>query len=320
MKRWPHSGVPPIGRRTFLTRILGAGAVAFYSRSALQLSAEEPAGKPLRITFFTDIHARTEWETPVAMLKAAHVIREQPSDLIICGGDIITDGFQSRIGGVTERWAKAREMFAAIEKPIHMAIGNHDLVGADPDDGSPPASNPRDPFLSFSGQTQTYQSLDVHGHHVIFLDPFKMTQDNLKYKGLIETGQIHWLKQDLQAVDPDTPIILVCHMPLLTAFYQMTRAATAPAPSNRVLTNNIEVLKLFEGHNLRLVLQGHLHVQEVMRWRGITFITGGAVCGKWWRGCYHGTCEGIGSIYLTNHSVDWTYVPIPWTAKRPRHV
>jgi 3',5'-cyclic-AMP phosphodiesterase len=112
----------------------------------------------------------------------------------------------------------------------------------------------------------------------------------------------------------------VSHVPLLTSFYQATEGATAPAPRNRVVVNSAEVLRLFDAHNLLLVLQGHLHVNEMIRRRNTTFITGGAVAGKWWRGPWHGTEEGFGVVTLRSGRVDWEYVDYGWTARRPAGV
>ena len=79
-----------------------------------------------------------------------------------------------------------------------------------------------------------------------------------------------------------------------SSFFQATAGHEEAAPRNRVVVNNREVLDCFAKHRLRLVLQGHLHVNEMLRWRGTTFITGGAVCGQWWRGRWHGTDPRFG--------------------------
>jgi hypothetical protein len=108
-------------------------------------------------------------------------------------------------------------------------------------------------------------------------------------------------------------------MPLLTAFYGATAGTTVAAPPNRVVVNNREVLGLFAEHNLMLVLQGHLHAKELIRWRDTTFITGGAICGKWWRGDWFGTGPGFNIVTLSRDHVDWEYVEYGWTARRPRN-
>ena len=111
--------------------------------------------------------------------------------------------------------------------------------------------------------------------------------------------------------------MLVAHFPLLTGFYQMTGGIEEPVPANRGVVNNREVLAAFENHRLLAVLQGHLHVAELMRWRDTTFITGGAVCGKWWRGKWHETPEGFGVLLLHPDRVEWEYRAYGWEARRP---
>ena len=57
-----------------------------------------PAGevpKHPRVVFFTDVHTRTEWETPLALKQAAEKINALTPDAILCGGDLVTDGFQA---------------------------------------------------------------------------------------------------------------------------------------------------------------------------------------------------------------------------------
>ncbi len=58
---------------------------------------------------------------------------------------------------------------------------------------------------------------------------------------------------------------------------------------------------------LQLVLQGHLHVREEVRWGGTTFLTGGAVSGAWWRGAFHGTPPGFNVITLSDDRVECEY-------------
>jgi 3',5'-cyclic AMP phosphodiesterase CpdA len=271
----------------------------------------------LSMVFFSDVHARTEWQTPAAMARAAAAINARKPELIVAGGDLITDGFQSRSAAVAPRWEAYLEMHRALEAPVEPVLGNHDLVAADPDDGSPASPDPRAEFGEHFGLARTYRSFDASGYHFILLDSIVVSGDDLRYHGRIDDTQLAWLARDLANVEPDTPIVVATHIPLLTSFYQATDGATAAAPANRVVVNNREVLELFDDHNLLLVLQGHLHVDEMLRWRGTTFITGGAVCGKWWRGAWHGTPEGFGVLTLRPDRVDWEYVTYGWVAQRP---
>lgn len=304
----------PTTRREFL---VAAGMAACGLPGCASWLAKGAKDESLRLVFYTDVHARTEWETPRAMAMAAATINTYHPELIVAGGDLITDGFQSAAATVAHRWDAYLEMQRALSARVEPVIGNHDLVAADPDDGSPPSADPRAEFRSRLGVDSTYRSFDVGGYHFILLDSIVLSGDELRYHGRIDQAQLSWLRQDLAAVNTDTPIVVASHIPLLTAMFQAIEGATAVAEANRVVVNNREVLQLFAHHNLLLVLQGHLHVDEMLRWRDTTFITGGAVCGKWWGGSWHGTREGFGVLTLRPDRVEWGYHSFGWIPKRP---
>ena len=271
----------------------------------------------LRLVFYTDVHARTEWETPVAMTRATKAINAQKADLIIAGGDLITDGFQSSADRVAPRWDAYMKMHREIRGDLYPVIGNHDLVAAVPEDGTPAAKDPRTIYRLKMGLDRTYYSFNAVGYHFVILDSIQITGDEYKYQGMIWPEELEWLKQDLSRVQRGTPIVLVTHIPLLSAFYAATEGATFAAKKNRVVVNNREILRILEEHNVILVLQGHLHAKELLRWRDTTFIVGGAICGKWWRGPWHGTEEGFNVITLTGSHVDWEYIDYGWEERRP---
>ncbi len=305
-------------RRNFLNKLMG-GLVLFTGGCSKKwvwpiLGAD--AGS-VRLAFYTDVHARTEWETPAAMAQAANAINGRKSDMVVIGGDLITDGFQSSAAKVEPRWEAYMKMHQAIKVDVYPAIGNHDLVAVIPEDGTSAADNPRAEFLDLMGLGQTYYSFTAVGYHFIFLDAIQISRDECRYHGIVWPEQLAWLQQNLSTVSKGTPIIMVTHMPLLSAFYSASEGATVAAKPNRVVVNNCEVLKVLENHNLVLVLQGHLHVNEMIRWRGTTFITGGAICGKWWRGNWYGTEEGFYDITLTGNHVECSYIDYGWEARRP---
>jgi Icc protein len=238
---------------------------------------------------------------------------------VVAGGDLITDGFQNSVTTVKPRWDAYMEMHRAINSDVYPTLGNHDLVAARPEDGSPAAKDPRAAYRDRMGLDRTYYSFDAVGYRFFILDSIRVSGDEFKYHGHVSEQQLEWLKQELSSVPDHTPLIVVLHIPLITTFYSATRGATYQSRPNRVVTNNTEVLKIFSNHNLVLVLQGHLHVKERIWWRGTTFITGGAICARWWRGPWHGTAEGFNVITLRGNSVDWKYINYGWQAKRPRN-
>jgi 3',5'-cyclic-AMP phosphodiesterase len=276
-----------------------------------------PVPGPLKVVFFTDVHARTEWDTPAALRLAAAAINAQQADLVLCGGDMITDGYTSSPESVAPRWDVYRAFHDAIRPAPVSVIGNHDLVGVEPADGSPPAADPRADVRARMDLPRTYRSFNHGGYHFILLDSMEVTADEFKYRGRIDADQMAWLRANLAAVHPGTPIVVVSHIPLATRYYRAADGTETPPPPNRVVVNSREVLDAFAGHRLLAVLQGHLHIEERFQHDGVTFITGGSICGQWWRGPWQGTPEGFGVLSLHPDRVDWQYLPYGWQARRP---
>ncbi len=280
---------------------------------------QEPAAppRPLKAVFFSDTHARTEWETPEALNRAAQAINAQKADLVFCGGDMITEGFRCSESRALPRWEVYQAMRNAIHpKPIEI-IGNHDLVGIRPDDGSTAVDDPRAQARAQLQMPQTYRSFDQHGYHFILLDSIALTPDEIGYRGYIGPGQMRWLRRDLSQVSPGTPVVVVTHIPLLTDLSQLAAGSDRPPPSNRYITNNREVLAAFTNHHLLVALQGHLHINKSVQWQGSTFITGGSISGGWWRGPWEETPMGFGVLQLHPDHVEWSYHPLDWTPHRP---
>ena len=304
-------------RRALLGALGAAGAVIAAPGLARTSWRIRGAGRgALRLVFYTDIHAGAEPPGSDALGMAAAAINAQEPDLVLCGGDLIAGGFDARADAVAPRWDAYTGMARAIEAEHHAVIGNHDLVGARPADGSPPAADPRSEFRRHLGVGRTYDTFDALGYRFVLLDSLRISDAPHMYDGWVSAEQRGWLRGLLSRTPRDQPLVVVLHMPLLTAFFAATEGGTAPAPRNRVVINNTEVLALFADHNLVLVLQGHLHVSEAVQWRGTTFLTGGAICGSWWHGSYHGTAEGFSAITLTEDRLDWDYVDYGWHASK----
>jgi predicted phosphodiesterase len=105
---------------------------------------------------------------------------------------------------------------------------------------------------------------------------------------------------------------MASHIPFVSVIRQIRAGSTEPNPEGWVIVNSKEVLDLFQGHNLKLVLQGHLHSLEEINVGGITFLTGGAVSSNWWEGPYHGLEEGFVLIKIRKDEFEWEYIDFGW--------
>ena len=294
-----------LNRRQFVS-LLGSGAAcaSLGLDSALALSpAQTPAQPPAApqdfdFLFFTDTHLQPELNANKGCAMAFRKMRSVPADFAIQGGDHIFDAL-----GVPKQ--RSLDLFALYDKAqedlgleVHHTLGNHDCFGLYPQSGM----GPSDPlygkrfFRDHIGNT--YYSFDHKGVHFIVLDSVGVTPDRA-YEGRIDAAQITWLAADLAAQPPATPIIVSVHIPLVSAIDNYTPVPATPPPHHgNTVANSSEVTRLFVGHNVLAVFQGHTHINERVDWQGIPYITSGAVCGNWWHGTRLGTPEGFTVVSL----------------------
>jgi hypothetical protein len=97
----------------------------------------------------------------------------------------------------------------------------------------------------------------------------------------------------------------------------MQNGPTFAMSESSVITNALEVMNKFVNHNLKIVLQGHLHIVEEIRYWDTSFITGGAVSGAWWKGAKDGFPEGFIVVDVTGDDFDWRYETYGWQAENP---
>jgi len=88
-------------------------------------------------------------------------------------------------------------------------------------------------------------------------------------------------------------VVLVTHIPFFSIFPALQNGSTQAVSSSVVIANSKQVLDFCADYNIKLILQGHLHVVEDHRYKGTQYITSGAVCGNWWKGVRKGHPEGF---------------------------
>jgi 3',5'-cyclic AMP phosphodiesterase CpdA len=156
-----------------------------------------------------------------------------------------------------------------------------------------------------------YQRVDRNGWIFLLLD--SVVKDGKGgYEGGIDAEQITWLTEQLSGIPAETPIVISLHIPLLTTEAQILRGSTAANEPGEVVVNSKEVIELFRDHNLKLVLQGHLHYYEYLHVFGTSYVTGGAVAAAWWEGPYLDTEEGFLLLKVKGDEVVWEYVDYGW--------
>ncbi len=302
-----------LDRRKFLKTVALAGAAATIPGVAALDWAGESAGQvsapgSFDFVFFTDTHIEPELNAGQGCDMCFRKIASLKPEFAINGGDHVYDALAvngGRASSIFDLYDKTQQV---LEMPLYHAIGNHDVFGILTQSGV----SPTDPaygkkMYEDRVSRHTYYSFDHKGYHFIVLDSIQPTNDRL-WQSRIDDDQLQWLASDLQQTGAVRPIVVVVHVPMVTGFATFAPKSSEQRKYNTyTVDNTIDVLPLFKSHNVLAVLQGHTHVNELVRYKDIDFITSGAVSGNWWHGPRMGFPEGFTVVSLRNGKLSTRY-------------
>jgi Icc protein len=311
-----------LDRRRFLS-LLGTASL---SAALPSVALAAPSTEPFTFLFLTDSHLQPELDAAKGTAMAFRRARTVRADFAIQGGDHVFDSLavsKQRALSLFDLYGKTEQ---DLGMKLHHTIGNHDVLGVYPASGMSPADPLYGKKLFEERFGKTYYSFDHKGHHFIVLDSIGITADRA-YEGRVDDAQLKWLAADLSAVAVGTPIIVSVHIPLVTAFSSYVPEPPAPAPGapstashhGLSVANSSAVIDLFTGHNVLGVLQGHTHINERVEWRGVPYITSGAICGNWWHGTRLGTPEGFTVVTVANNRLTTRYETYGFQSVAPQN-
>lgn len=291
-------------RRAFL----GTAVAASFTPSQAA-----PASNSFRFIHFTDTHIQPELRAAEGTKRCFAAISREPHDFALCGGDTVMDAFEQPL----ERARALFDLYGAtvrdLPKPVHTVPGNHDVFGVAARSGVLPTDRLYGKKFYEDHLGALFGSFDHKGWHFIRLDSVFITPRKT-YEGRVDDAQFDWLKHDLEKIGRKTPIVVVTHIPLATAFGLFPFPDQPELRPVLTVANARQVLALFEGYNLKAVLQGHTHIAEKVEHRGALFVTSGAVCGNWWKGEHYGTKEGYAVLTVKGEAISWEYRTYGWNA------
>ena len=260
--------------------------------------------------FMTDIHVQPEKRAMEGLKMAIEKANALNPDFVITGGDLIMDALEQTESRADSLYNIYADLAKGFSIPVYNTMGNHEMFGVYKSEVS--LDHPEFGKKMFEEKIgKTYYAFEYGGWRFYILNSIDVTEERTYY-GHIDEEQIEWLKSDLQKVDKNTPICISVHIPFYTIQTQIISGPLAPNTSGGVINNGNEVLKVFDDHNLKLVLQGHLHFLEDLYANGVHFITGGAVCAKWWDGPRNGMEEGFLQIHVKGDHFTWEYIDYGW--------
>lgn len=271
-------------------------------------TAEEE--KSFEFSFLTDIHLKPEMKAPRGFQMAIDKVNQLNPDFVITGGDNVFDVMRGNQQRADSLFTLYKNMVKGFTMPVYHAVGNHDLFAIYEE--SPEKEDHPDykygMFERYFGKT--YYSFNHKGWHFIVLNSLDVTTDK-KYRGHFHEEQLVWLKSDLEKTGSLTPVVVVSHIPLLSVRGQMTGS------DGPMIDNVAGVFKMFENHNLKLILQGHIHWKEYGCVNdGIYYITGGSIAGNGWKGRRHNTKEGFVHVTVKGDDFSWEYIDHGWENER----
>jgi 3',5'-cyclic AMP phosphodiesterase CpdA len=298
--------------RTILKKWTGPAVVAlfFWGIFFIRCSGANNDNS-FRFAFLTDIHLEP---TPAALRgfeSAIDRVNTLRPAFVIMGGDLIADALGQKKARVDSLYDLYIHECGRFQMPVYNAIGNHEYFGVYRESGIP-TDDPefgKAMFKKWLGNGRTSRSFDYKAWHFILLDGISITRDR-NYIGKADSSAIAWLKDDLSRIDKNRNVALVTHIPLVTASTQFLKGPLAANDPWLVVSNGDSILNWLKPYRLRLMLQGHLHMLETIRWRDAEFITGGAVSGAWWKGAYEGFDPGFVVLDVKGDGVSWRFEKI----------
>jgi Icc protein len=294
-----------MNRRDLLKSLALAGAASTLGLGTGVAMAPESHVQPenFRFLFFTDTHIQPELNATEGCRMCFAQMVHEPVQFAICGGDLVFDALAVDRTRAHLLWDLYRQTSSSLHVPLHYVIGNHDVFGVTPKSGVEPSDAEYGKKAYQDRYGATHYSFDHRGWHFVVLDSIGLHPDR-SWTGEVGPEQVAWLRTDLDRAAAHTPVIVITHIPLVTgAVNYVSRSEWLKKTpdigglvSSLMVTDAAQVIDVLLDYNVRAVLQGHTHVNEEIEFRGLRFMTGGAVSGNWWRGVRAGSAEGYSVV------------------------
>jgi len=278
--------------------------VLFFAGNDTFASTNEKSAKKEKFSFafLTDIHLnKGDNGCFDGFKKAIDSAKKSGADFLMTGGDNVDiDVLGNDAKTAHELYGRLAKIIHKSDIPFYPTMGNHDRFwGAEKNDSL------YNEGLFEKYIHESYYSFNHKGWHFIVLNTAQTCNNNY----CVNKEQKEWLARDLAQIDTETPIVVSAHVPFLSVYYPALRGEYT---STDTFSNFKKIWDMFENKNLKLVLQGHMHLYEEIKVKGVQFITAGAVSASWWSGAYYGTQEGYLKVNINGDNFDWEYVDYGW--------
>lgn len=297
------------------------GGLAGPSRAQEQVRSRKRA---LRLAHLTDLHTQPELKAGEGVASCvAHVQghKDRPQ-LILLGGDLVMDSFDSGDARTKEQWDVFERAFKKeCRIPVDGCLGNHDIWGINKTKSKTTGNEPgwgKKRAMDILGMSRAYKSFPMANWKFIMLD--SVMPQGESYIGKLDDEQWEWLDGELKGTNPNTPILVLSHIPILTAT-QLVQPAKKESKKREIgdslmMADATRFVAAFAKYpNVKLCLSGHIHEIDRVEYQGVTYLCNGAVSGNWWKGRHKQCDEGYSLIDLfEDGTFENTYVRYGWKA------
>ncbi|MDX1933007.1 MAG: metallophosphoesterase [Capsulimonadales bacterium] len=306
----------PLSRRQAMAQLGATMTVSPWL--AARTTAEVPT---FSFVHLTDLHIMPENRAVEGVRMALQAVAHLPEKpaFVLIGGDIVhaaSHAEKKRAERLYDLWQEASAVLAL---PLYYSVGNGDCLGTagihrlaaqDPEYG-------KRWWQKRLGLSQRFLTFDHRDWRFIILDSVR-TDGDLPYYGEIDREQLDWLDGVLRKTDAKQPIVVLTHIPILTAYGLYDDDPALGPGENMIVKNGRAIIEMFQGRAVKAVLQGHTHAVEECLYAGTRYICGGAVCGNWWQGKRFGIHpEGFGIVRVSGDDLTYRYLPYGWKAEVP---
>lgn len=199
------------------------------------------------------------------------VERERPAFVLITG-DLVRDALRVPEAEARSYYDLLAAELAKFPVPVWTVPGNHENFGIERHRSLVSPQHPlygKKMYRHYRGPN--YYSFNWSGIHFVGLDTVDI--DDLWYYGHIDAAQLAWLKADLAALPPGTPVVTFNHIPLATAvdvLHGYDEDSVAPSlirvggktQYRHIVSNTAALLAALAPHRLEMALGGHMHTPE----------------------------------------------------------
>ncbi|WP_293028203.1 metallophosphoesterase [Natronococcus sp.] len=251
-------------------------AAPLHSGQLLARLERPTAAEPTRIGVLSDVHLATDatgtWKvfhrTERHLGAAVEAVNDRDLDGVVVAGDLTRNGVPAEFDLFDD--------LADFEPPAVAVPGNHDFPTTFDERESLPIPAFEDrytpgglPFRVRFGDLAVF-GLDSHA-----ATPGSPAET---WNGRVSAEQLMWLDEALTETDADRSIVVVHHnLPATGDLYERYRAELPVAGEVPGFSNPEPLVELLVGHDVALVVTGHLHFPAIERSDGVTELTVPAV-------------------------------------------